>query len=205
MSKALENIGDEFDIALPNKEKLDDYLDMMLPGIRQFSEDLREMENYVIAGGKPWMEIRDDPGFQETVLHFFNEQGEYLQSVDGNVSKGRWRLLDATNKIIIEQGGGGGGGKGGGRGGGGNAARSELFELAFLNKTFFILKKHGDQQGKRSRKYKMMAYEGAVRGLKWKDCMELLFNEYRNQVGPFNYLVIAAIVLLVIVILFSIL
>lgn len=211
MNKALENIGDEFEIALPNKEKLDDYLDMILPGIRKFSEDLREMENYVIAGGKPWLEIRDDPGFQETVLHFFNEGGEYLQSVDGNVTRGRWRLLDATNKIIIEQGGGGGGNKGGGnrsgggKGGGGNPSKSELFELAFLNKQFFILKKHGDQFGKRNRKYKVMGYEGAIRGLKWKDCIELLFNEYRNQVGPFNYLVIAAIVLVVIVILLSIL
>lgn len=218
MNNALEKIGDEFELELPNKEKLDDYLDLILPQIRKWSEDLREMENYVIAGGKPWQEVRDDPNFQETVLHFFNEGGEYLQSVDGNVTRGRWRLLDATNKIIIEQGGGGGG-KGGGRqqdnrggrqqdnrggGKGGNPSKSELFELAFLNKQFFILKKHGDVFKKRNRRYLMMGFEGSVRGLKWKDCVELLFNEYRSHWGMFQYIVLAAILLVVIVILFSI-
>ena len=74
-----------------------------------------------------------------------------------------------------------------------------------MNKQFFILKKHGDQQKKRSRRYLMLGYEGSVRGLKWKDCVELLFNEYRSHWGMFNYIVIAAIVLVVIVILFSIL
>ena len=218
MNNALEKISGEFELELPEKEKLDDYLDLILPQIRKWSEDLREMENYVIAGGKPWQEIRDDPGFQETVLHFFNEGGEYLQSVDGNVTRGRWRLLDATNKIIIEQGGGGGKGGGGNRGGdnrnrdnrggggkGGNPSKSELFELAFLNKQFFILKKHGDQFKKRSRRYLMLGYEGSVRGLKWKDCVELLFNEYRSHWGMFHYIVLAAIILVVMVILFSIL
>jgi hypothetical protein len=196
MSKALENIGGEFEIELPQKEKLDDYLDLILPQIRQWSEDLREMENYVISGGKPWLEVRDDPGFQETVLHFFNEGGEYLQSVDGNVSRGRWRLLDATNKIIIEQGGGGKAG---------SPNKSELFELAFLNQKFFILKKHGDQFKKRSRRYLMLGFEGSIRGLKWKDCVELLFNEYRSHWGMFNYIVVAAIILILIVIIFSVL
>lgn len=211
MNNALEKIGDEFEIELPQKQSLDDYLDELLPQIRQFSEDLREMENFVIAGGKPWQEIRDDPGFQEIVLHFFNEGGEYLQSVDGNVSRGRWRLLDATNKIIIEQGGGGGGNKGGGnkgggnRGGSGNPSKSELFELGFLNKHFFILKKHGDQFNKRKRRYLMLGFEGTVRRLKWKDCVELLFEEYRGQWGSFNYMVIIAIVLVIIVALFSLL
>ena len=48
------------------------------------------------------MEIRDDENFHEAVLHFFNEGGEYLQSVNGNISKGRWRLMGNSNKIIIE-------------------------------------------------------------------------------------------------------
>lgn len=188
----MEKITGEFEIELPAQQKLDDYLDLILPQIRQYSEDLREMENYVMAGGKPWQEIRDDVSFQEVVLHFFNDGGEYLQSVDGNVSKGRWRLLDTTNKIIIESGGG-------------KFNTSELYELAFLDQNFFILKKHGDQQRKRSRQYLMMGYEGAVRGLKWKDAVELLFNQYKGQMGSFNYFVIAAIVLVLIVILFSLL
>lgn len=189
MDNPLQNIDQTFELNLPEKQTLDEYLDQMLPGIRPLSEDLRETKFYIMEGGKPWQEIRDDPGFQEVVLHFFNEGGEYLQSVDGNVSRGRWRLLDQTNKMIIEQGGGGKGG---------DPNRSELYELAFLNAQFFILKKHGDQSRKGKRKYFMMGYEGTVRGLKWLDCVELLFNEYRNQWSSFNTIVVVAVVIVII-------
>lgn len=191
MDNPLQDIDKTFELDLPEQESLDAYLDQMLPNIRHLSEDLRESNFYVLEGGKPWLEIRDDPGFQETVVHFFNDGGEYLQSVDGNVSRGRWRLLDQTNKIIIEQGGSSGGK-------GGEPNRSEMYELAFLNAQFFILKKHGDQSRKGKKKYFFMGYEGTVRGLKWLDCVELLFNEYRNQWSNFNTIVVVAVVILVI-------
>jgi len=193
MNNPLENIEETFEINLPVRESLDDYLDTILPSIRPLGEDLREQKFYVMPGGKPWLEIRDDAGFQEMVLHFFNEGGEYLQSVDGNVSKGKWRLLDGTNKIIIEQGGSDR-----------NPGRSELFELAFLNAKFFILKKHGNQV-KKGKKYFFMGFEPFVRGLKWKDCVDLLFNEYRSQWGSFQYILILAIVIVIVVVLFSVL
>ncbi len=186
MDNPLQKIDQTFEVNLPHKQSLDEYLDTMLPEVRHLSEDLRELNYYVMEGGKPWLEIRDDPGFQETVLHFFNDGGEYLQSVDGNVSRGKWRLLDSTNKIIIEQGGRSN-----------DPSKSELYELAFLNSNFLILKKHGDQSRKNKRKYLFLGNEGAIRGLKWLDCVELLFNEYRNQWGSFqNYIVIAVVILL---------
>jgi hypothetical protein len=197
MNNPLDRIEDSFELEIPARESMDDYLDTILPQIRQFSEDLREQKFYSMSGGKPWLEIRDDPGFQEAVLHFFNEGSEYLQSVDGNVSRGRWRLLDGTNKIIIEQSGGGGGDK--------EPARSELFELAFLNQQFFVLKKHGDQQRKGRKKYLVLAFEPVVKGLKWKDVIELMYNEFRSQWGTFQYLLVAAVILAIIVVLFSVL
>ena len=189
MDNPLQDIDKTFELDLPEQQSLDAYLDQMLPSIRHLSEDLRELKFYVMEGGKPWLEIRDDPGFQETVVHFFNDGGEYLQSVDGNVTRGRWRLLDQTNKIIIEQGGGGKGG---------DPNRSEMYELAFLTPQFMILKKHGDQSRKGKKKYFFLGYEGTVRGLKWLDCVELLFNEYRNQWSNFNTMVVLAVVVLII-------
>ncbi len=191
MKNPLSDIEETFEVDLPQRESLDDYLDAVLPDIAPLGEDLREQAYYVMPGGKPWLEIRDDPGFQESVLHFFNENGEYLQSVDGNVSKGRWRLLDGTNKIIIEQGGSGGPG------------RSELYELAFLNARFFILRKHGNPN-RHGRRYFFMGFEPAVRRLKWKDCVELLYNEYRSQWGAFQYLLVVALLIVAAVALFSI-
>ena len=193
MNNPLDNIEETFEINLPVKETLDDYLDTILPDIRPLGEDLREQKFYVMPGGKPWLEVRDDPGFQEAVLHFFNEGGEYLQSVDGNVSRGKWRLLDGTNKIIIEQ-----------SGSDRHPGKSELFELAFLNAKFFILRKHGNQN-KKGKQYFFMGFEPLIRGLKWKDCVDLLYNEYRSQWGAFQYILILAILIIIGVVLFSVL
>ncbi len=193
MNNPFDNIEETFEVNLPVRETLDQYLDTILPDIWQLGEDLREQKYYVMPGGKPWLEVRDDPGFQESVLHFFNDGGEYLQSVDGNVSRGRWRLLDGTNKIIIEQGGSDR-----------HPGRSELYELAFLNSAFFILKKHGNQS-KQGRKYFFMGFEPYIRGLKWKDCVDLLYNEYRSQWGAFQYILIFAIIIIIGVVLFSVL
>ena len=192
MDNPLDNIEETFEINLPERDTLDSYLDTILPDIRPLGEGLRETAFYVAPGGKPWLEIRDDPGFQEVVLHFFNDGGEYLVSVDGNVSKGKWRLLDGTNKMIIEQGGSERG-----------PGKSELFELAFLNARFFILRKHGNPQ-RQGRKYFFMGFEPVVRRLKWKDCVDLLYNEYRSQWGAFQYVLIIAIIIVAIVALFSI-
>ncbi|MCB0520534.1 MAG: hypothetical protein KDD27_16465 [Saprospiraceae bacterium] len=212
MDNPLDRIEDTFELEMPARESLDDSIDAILPKIRPLSEDLREQQFYSMPGGKPWLEIRDDPSFLESVLHFFNVGGEYLLSVDGNVTRGRWRLLDGTNKIIIEQGGGGkSGGKGGSdshwdkQDGGGDKqpSKSELYELAFLNKHFFILKKHGDQKRKGNRKYLVLGFEPAVKGLKWKDIVELMYDDFRGQWGTFHYLVIGAIILGAIIAFFS--
>lgn len=195
MNNPLDQIGDTFSVDLPKAQSLDDLLDAVLKEVRQYGEDLREQKFYSVPGGKPWLEITDNPEHQEAVLHFFNDQNEYLQSVDGNVSKGRWRLLDTTNKIIIEQGGDRD-----------RPAKSELFELAFLNANFFILKKHGTESSKPGkRKYLFMGHERAVRGLKWTDAVELLFDEYRSDWGLFQWMVILAVVAGAIVLLFSVL
>jgi hypothetical protein len=194
MDNPLDKIEETFevDLPVPQAETLDSYLDEVLADIHHLSEDLREQQFYVASGGKPWLEVRDDPGFQESVLHFFNPNGEYLQSVDGNVSRGKWRLLDGTNKIIIEQGGSDR-----------NPSRSELFELAFLNHYFFILKKHGNHARRKKGKYLVMGYEPYVNGLKWKDFVDLMYNEFRSQWGAFQYIILAAVIIFIIVIAYS--
>ncbi len=193
MNNPFDKLEETFEVDLPTAQAptLDAHLDEILPDMFELSEDLREMEFYVSPGGKPWLEIKDDSGFQESVLHFFNENGEYLQSVDGNVTKGHWRLLDGTNKLIIEQGSEK------------NPTRSELFELAFLNRNFFILKKHGNQYLRGRHKYFAMGYEPAVKNLKWKDYLELLYNERRSQFGLFQVLLAIAVIAIIIILVYS--
>jgi hypothetical protein len=66
-----------------------------------------------------------------------------------------------------------------------------------MDKSFFILKKHGDHVRSKRAKYFVLAHEPIAKRLEWIDLMEVLYDTYRsnNQV----YLFVAAIVLLGIV------
>lgn len=157
---------------------MDRYLDQIIPIVRPWSEDLREEGFYT---ERAWLEIRDDVHFHKAILHFFNEGGEYLRSVDGNVSHGSWRYLERSNKLLIEHSGG-----------------NELFDLAFLDSQFFILDKHGDQEKLGQRKYTVFIFEPLGKRLEWRDAMELLFNNYRSNNN--YYITLGLIILLIIAI-----
>jgi len=180
-NKIVDSVSRSFEVELPRADSLDQYLNFIIPTIYQWGEDLKETEHYSRKGGKPWLEFRDSENFHESVLHFFNEGGEYLQVVNGNISKGRWKLMADTNKMIIEQGN-----------------RSELWLLAFLSDTFFILKKHGRGN------YLVLGYEPRTAGLEWRDYVELLFNMYRTNESNMKSTLIIILVVVVTIILFSI-
>ena len=172
---------------MPNQENLDDYLDMIIPMVRPWGEDLREQEFYV---GRPWLEIRDGEGFHEAVLHFFNPDGEYLVSVDGNVSRGKWRYVKSANKLILENSQG-------------KAHTSELYNLAFMSSAFFILRKHGDQKRKGRKKYFVMGYEPYVAGLEWREYVELLYNQYTTRQTGYKTIIVILLIVAAAIIIFS--
>ncbi len=165
-NKISDNISQNFELPLPDGASMDQQLDQILPKIRPWGEDLYEKEYYLDTR---WLEIRDDEQFHESVLHIFREENEYLISIDGNITLGVWEILNKSNTIIIK------------KTVGDSVITSELYDLAFLNKDFFILRKHGNQIRKGGKKYFVLAREGSVRGLEWRDVMELLYNQYRNN------------------------
>ncbi len=177
-NKYLDKIADAFNIPAPDATTMDDYLDAILPDVGQWGEDLAEDEFYL---DKAWLEIRDDIDFHEAVLHFFQADGEYLRSVNGDISPGSWRFLESSNKFIIEIDG-----------------ASELYDLAFLDGDFFILDKHGDQQKLGNAKYFVMMREAIAKRLEWKDAMDYLFARYKSQNN--NFIIFSLIVLAVIAI-----
>lgn len=180
--KGVEPLTRTFSLELPPAATMDEYLDTILPLIRSWSEDLYEVENYVSTR---WKEIRDSDHFQESVLHILMPEGEYLQSIDGNIVKGDWRYLKASNTLILEI-----------------AGKSELYDLAFMNSDYFILAKHGDQQRKGQRKYFVLVRENLAARWQWRDVMEGLFNIYRYN-RSYLLIAFAAVALLVVVLLFS--
>lgn len=64
-------------------------------------------------------EIREEEGFHEAILHIFEEGGEYMLSIDGNLMKGTWRQLGEYNSLVVEISG-----------------KNELFDLRFMNAEF---------------------------------------------------------------------
>ncbi len=144
---------------------MDEHLDFILPKIVSFGEDLREAEHWI---SRRWKEVRDEEGFHEAILHIFNPGGEYLLSIDGNLIRGSWKQLGEYNSLILEIGG-----------------RSELFDLRFLNGSFMVLTKHGDQDRKGMRRYFFLAHEPVTtagqRELDWRNIIEKLFNIWRDN------------------------
>ncbi|MEY4133892.1 MAG: hypothetical protein RL386_242 [Bacteroidota bacterium] len=156
----LDLIGQAFSTELPDLDSMDAYLDFILPKIRHLGEDLYEESHYV---SKPWLEFQDNDHFKEVVLHFFNPEGEYLVSVNGDVESGRWRYLESSNKFLIEH------------------KDTHLFDLAYMDRNFFILRKHGEQERFGKAKYFVLAHEGIAKHLEWKDVMALLYDSYRSN------------------------
>jgi hypothetical protein len=180
-NKLLDQLSKPFSLELTEHQTMDAYLDEIIPHIKPWSEDLREEEFYLDTR---WLEVRDIDDFLETVLHIFRPENEYLLSIDGNITKGVWRRLETSNTFILEIGPEGA------------VVKSELYDLAFLNKDFFILKKHGDQQRKGKRKYFVLGREAVIRDLEWREIMDKLFNNYRNNS---QFLFFMAVVVLIII------
>ena len=175
-NRFLDKITGLFELDLPDGlENMEEHIEFIVPRIQAWSEDLREEEFYL---NTRWKEIRDTDTYHEVVLHIFMAGGEYLVSVDGDISKGGWRYLSESNTFIVEYG-----------------PKSQLYDLAFLNNDFFILKKHGDQARKGRDKYFVYGNELSVGNLDWRDAMDSLYNIYRSnsRFSIYLFLIIAVI------------
>lgn len=177
-----------FRLDLPHRETMTEYLDFILPKIRQSGNHHLGFED-LYMNGKYWLEINDDDNAHESILHMFgNEespepaghhyrgQKNYKYSIDGNIINGIWAKMGNRTMLI-------------------KALNYEMFELVFLNQDFFILRKHGNHHGpkymflanenKITRQYEWYDALGRRRDkvkLEWRDIMEMLFDIYRYNI-----------------------
>jgi hypothetical protein len=181
-NKYLAKVNQSLSEPVPEHTNMDDNLRAILKQVRALSEDLREEKFYL---NKPWLEFRDDENFHDAILHFFNEENEYLRSTNGDVEAGEWRYLSSSNKLMISLD---------------EEEPSELYDLAFLDPEFFILSKHGDNKKLGRPEYLVLLHERVGKNLVWREAMEKLFNKYRNNNSfliTFTLIVLALIALVV--------
>lgn len=160
---------------LPDYSKLDDYVDYIIPKVAPYSEDLYEEEYYT---EKLWREVSDKDSNLSVIVHILKKKDEehdlfnaangadYMVSIDGDITKGNWTRPDGQGSSIITLK---------------IANKYELYEKIFINDDFFILKKHGDKWQKGGRKYLVLGKESHVKGLEWREVVELLYDVYRYR------------------------
>ena len=67
----LDNASGLFSLDLPERETMDQYLDFILPKVRQYSEDVRERPYFEDVR---WKEVREGDTFHESVLHILRQE-----------------------------------------------------------------------------------------------------------------------------------
>ncbi len=176
--RLLDKIAKPFNVEMPERETLTSTLDVLLPQIRQHSEDLRE-EHFFLE--RHWIEVRDDETFHEVVLHVFHDGGEYVTSTDGQMDCGQWQHLG--NKFVL----------------GSSTCSGTLYNLAFLDGEFFILQRHGNARSF-DQKYLVLVHEPIARRMELNEALEYLYDKYRNTNSFF--ITVAIVVLLIVVLVF---
>jgi 23S rRNA-/tRNA-specific pseudouridylate synthase len=188
-SETLNRLHIDFQDQLPEYPGLEDYLQALLPSLRHHSEDLNEAEFFL---EKPWQEITDEEGVFQSILHFFNAEGEYLKSIEGNVLKGSWRQMPkGSNKLMIDisekQ----------------QVVKSELYDLVYLDEDFMVLKKNASALHQQGKKFLFLAYETHHANASWKTAVERLYSSYKGNTGSNSWLLYLVILIVLFMLVYS--
>lgn len=171
---------EELNIDSTSNSNLNQFLELkeILKHIQPWSEDLYESEYFF---EKRWLEVDDSSNAK--ILHIFRTDGEYLESVNGNILTGSWSILENSNTMILERPSKSG------------IVEKELYDLAFLNDDFFILKKHGAIH-----RYLVMGKDQLVSDLNLEEVLSLIESRFqRNRSSLKTIFVIAIIIALYLV------
>lgn len=160
-----------------NNDEFHQTVEDLVADIYPFSEDLYEVSYFL---EKNWLEISEHD--KHDVLHIFRDQNQYIYSVDGRIIEGSWSMVEDTNVMILErpdiQGG----------------EEKILYELAFLNSDFFILKRHGKRIAL-ERQFLVMGREHLVRNKPWQEALDLIETQHETNKVVIGIAVIIAILL----------
>lgn len=110
---------------------------------------------------KRWLEIHPEMDYTK-ILHLFEENGDYLVSNNGNISKGFWKASYQSEVIILDILSKDG------------QTKSELYEMAYSDENYIFLMKHGIHTRFDQRKYLALGEEGQMNNKRLESLLEEL-------------------------------
>jgi hypothetical protein len=164
----------------PNIETtLDQYIEEILPKLYPFSNEIGNSDDFEEIR---WLEFNDNSVSKFECLHIFMPHEEYMQTWDGNLSIGSWRLLKDKHSMVTEMN-----------------DKKELYDIEFINDKFFILSKQGNQKSKGTRKFVVLGKEDLISKLTFEEKIAFLCSEFKFN---FNYIWMISVVVIILGLMF---
>jgi hypothetical protein len=150
------------EIDLTPQKSLDEQLEILL---KNYPSVLPFEKLQALLSSQRWTEIH--PYMEENkILHLFDPMGEYIYSINGNITKGKYKLLISSQTLVLEK-----------CNAEGSILTAELFELVYADQNYLFLSKHGDQRSFDQRKFLALGEESEVSNKSLEEIMEELGKE----------------------------
>lgn len=175
--RLLDKIAEPFNLQLPEYDSMEQMIDNVLPVVRKFSEPSFEDEDASLYRVE-WVKMSDRPGDTVVSLYRFQEGGEIRIANDGVMEA---KAFEAEGKRIII--------------GDSIYRNSLLYELAFMDNDFLILKRHGNEANM-TNKYLFYCRESIGTRLTWNEALEKMVDKYRNSQFPLIFVAIIVTILI---------
>jgi len=184
--RLLDKIAEPFNLNLPEYASLEEMIDQVIPAVKKFSEPNLGGENSPLTKVN-WVKMSDRPGDTVLRLYAFSPTGEISIATDGEMSSLSYDV-DENNprRIIIGQS---------------RYRDSILYELAFMDNDFLILKQHGNTANIK-KKYLFFCSEPIGSRLTWDEALEKLFGKYRDNEMPWLFILIVLVIVIGVVLYF---
>ena len=166
--RLLDKIAEPFNLNLPEYASMEEMIDNLLPVVGRYSDASLADENAAIYK-VDWVKMTDVPGVKVVSLHtFMANSGEVRIANDGKMDAMSFKVLNAKRVIV------------------GQSIHREayLYELAFMDNDFLILKRHGNEANFQSGKYLFYCREAIGTRLEWHEALEQIADKYRNNNFP---------------------
>lgn len=174
--RLLDKIAEPFNVNLPEYKTLESMLNEVLPVVQSFGETRFEEDGPLTQIN--WVRMTDMVGDTTLRLYRFQPGSSEIQIAnDGDMDSLSYSILpDNRRRIIIGQ----------------SLYRdSVLYELAFLDNDFLILKRHGNLANvDERRRYLLFCSEPLGTRLTWDEALEKLVAKYRNSAMPWQWIIV---------------